>query len=123
MKRLFLFLGVVILGTTWSSAAHAQYGGFGNTPDVNAEIDNQRSHIKQQMRQYAKPQGRSSRTSALRQGAAGAADRYGRIDMAGKPVAGYPAVRGDLTGQGSTRVSRGGANGTGKRGLRARRAK
>jgi hypothetical protein len=119
MKRLFLFAGVVILGTTWSSVVHAQYGGFGNSSDVNADIDAQRAKAKQQMSHYTKSQARTPRAAAARPGAPGAADRYGRIDMAGKPVSGYPVIRGDLN---SMSVSRGGANG-GRRRAAGRRAR
>jgi hypothetical protein len=119
MKRWFLFVGVVLMGSMWSGTARAQYGlgGFGNTADVNQEIDAARSKIRQQMSKYGKPQARPSRTAV--RGGTGSADRYGRVDLAGHPVAGYPAVRGDLNA--GTSVSRGGANGK-SRG-RARRAK
>ena len=33
--------------------------------------------------------------------------------MAGKPIAGYPAIRGDVYGPNAAHVSRGGANGQG----------
>jgi hypothetical protein len=116
MKRCFLFFAVVLLGTIWSGTARAQgFSGFGNTQDVNSEIDAERSKIRQQIAKNAKPQPRPARGTAVR-GGTGAADRYGRVDLAGHPVGGYPIIRGDLNGpNGGARVSRGGANGSGRR--------
>ncbi len=45
----------------------------------------------------------------------GLADRYGRADLSGKPISGYPAIRGVLQGPGAMHVARGGANGHGRR--------
>ena len=92
MRRLFLFAGVVILGTSWCGAARAQFGipGFGNTTDVNGEIEAQRSKIKQQIKQYTKPQARSSRPTASRPGSQGSADRFGRVILPASPSPATP---------------------------------
>ena len=115
MKRFILFVAVVILASAWSSPAKAQYGlgGLGNIPDMSAEVDAMRTEQKQQVSKYAKPQSRVSRGAPARSSLSNppSIDRYGRMDLSGHPVSGYPIVRGDLTGPSSPRVSRGGANG------------
>jgi hypothetical protein len=117
MKRLFLFAMVAILASTWSRPVCAQYGmgGFGNLTDPNAEIDQQRSSMKSSMRTYTKPQAPRGRSGYTRMSNPGSMDSYGRMDLAGHSVPGYPAVRGDLRGPGALHVSRGGANGRGGR--------
>jgi hypothetical protein len=117
MKRLFLFAAVAILASTWSRPAFAQYGmgGFGSLTDPNAEIDQQRSTMKSQMGTYARPQAARGRSGYTRLSNPASMDSYGRMDLAGHPVPGYPAVRGDLRGPNATHVSRGGANGRGAR--------
>jgi hypothetical protein len=113
MKRLFASLAVVILASAWTGSARAQYGlgGFGATPDMSAEIETQRNALKSQMGKYTKaPRAPSGIAGRARPTNPAMVDRYGRMDLAGHPVAGYPAVRGDLNASG-VRVSRGGANG------------
>ena len=123
MKRFILSVAVVILASAWPAPAKAQYGfgGFGNIPDMSAEVDAMRSQQKAQASKYAKPQSRASRGAPARSVLSNPAskDKYGRMDLAGHPVAGYPTVRGDLSGPGATHVSRGGANGAGQEEVRA----
>jgi len=115
MKRFIISVAVVILASAWSSPAKAQYGlgGYGSIPDMSAEVDAMRAQQKQEASKYTKSQARASRGAPSRSalGNPGSRDRYGRVDLAGHPVAGYPAVRGDLNGPTPSRVSRGGANG------------
>jgi len=119
MKRFILSVAVVILASAWPAPAKAQYGmgGFGSISDMGAEVDAMRSQQKLQASKYAKPQSRASRGAPARSVLSNPAskDKYGRMDLAGHPVAGYPTVRGDLSGPGATHVSRGGANGAGGR--------
>jgi hypothetical protein len=112
MRRCFLLVAVVLMVSCWSGSARAQYG-FGQGADPNAEIESARKQALQQRQKYAKPSGAGApRRSAV---GGGFLDTYGRADLSGRGVSGYPVVRGDLS---HTRVSRGGANGAVKRGRR-----
>ena len=117
MKSFVLSVAVVILASACSSPAKAQFGLGGGVPDTTADVDAMRAHQKQEASKYTKPQARASRGTPARTtlGNPASKDRYGRMDLAGHAVAGYPTVRGDLTGPNSSRVSRGGANGQIKR--------
>jgi hypothetical protein len=86
----------------WCNSASAQYGGQSHDP--NEEIEAARSRQKAQAQKYAR--GSASRARPTFGGSG--ADPYGRIDMSGRAVPGYPAIRGDLR---SNPVRRGGANG------------
>jgi hypothetical protein len=114
MKRVFLFVAVMLFASTWTSSARAQFG-MGGFRDPNAEIDQQRSTIKSRLGSYSKPPTSHSRVARPKLSNPASTDAYGRMDLAGHPVPGYPSVRGDLTGSNASRVSRGGANGRGRR--------
>jgi len=107
MRRHFLFVAVVLVACSWSKPARAQFGGFGQTADPVAEIEAARAKAKAERSKYAKSAGGAG---AARRSQLGGnfTDTYGRADLAGHAVPGYPAIRGDL---GNARVSRGGANG------------
>ena len=116
MKRVFLFVAVMLFASTWTSTARAQFGmgGFGGLHDPNAEIDQQRTTIKSNLNKYSKAPTSHSRVARQKLSNPASTDAYGRMDLAGHPVPGYPAVRGDLTGRTSAPVSRGGANTRGR---------
>lgn len=124
MKHFLLCVAVVVLATGWSSPAKAQFGlgGFGNIRDMGAEVDAMRTKQKADSNKYAKPQAhrRGAPTRSYLSNPT-STDQYGRMDLAGHPVAGYPLVRGDMGGRTPPKVSRGGANGHLKRGRAARR--
>ena len=100
MKRVFLFVAVMLFVSAWTSSARAQFGmgGFGGLHDPNAEIDQQRSTIKSRLGNYSKPPTSHSRVARQKLSNPASTDAYGRMDLAGHPVPGYPSVRGDLTG-------------------------
>jgi phage tail tape-measure protein len=119
MKRLSLLAAVVILASLWPKPARAQLGipNVGIGLDMGSKIQNQTSQVKQKKRYLPPPPaaGLSRRLpSRSMPSNPGFSDRSGRIDMAGKPVAGYPAVRGSLSGSSAPKISRGGANGPAK---------
>jgi hypothetical protein len=120
MKRSFLLVAVMLLGSAWSPPARAQFGfsGFGAGPDPLSQIETARSQAKQRLQQYARVSPGVGRAMTPRSSPGNSAflDRFGRMDLSGRPVPGYPVVRGDLNTQ---HVSRGGANGAEQR--RARR--
>src|SRR5262249_18445097 len=97
MKCFILSVAVVILASAWSSPAKAQFGmgGFGPPADMNAEIDAMRSQQKGDASKYTKPQAKVSRGGSARSYLSNpnSTDPYGRMDLAGHPVAGYPTVR------------------------------
>jgi hypothetical protein len=111
MRRLLLFVAVALVLASWTKPAEAQYGfRFGQHSDINAEIEAARSRVKQQLQKYSRPSGSGARGSAPRSAIGGGfRDQYGRMDLAGRPVAGYPTVRGDLD---TSHLSRGGASGS-----------
>jgi hypothetical protein len=119
MRRFVGFVAVSLVLASWSGSARAQYGfAFGQKSDPNAEIEAARSRAKQQLEKYARPSGPGARGPAGRQAIGGGfRDRFGRWDLAGHPVAGYPTVRGDLD---TVQVPRGGAN-AGRRSIAPRR--
>jgi hypothetical protein len=105
--RRSLFLTVAVgVAAAWCQPASAQFFG-GPAHDVNAEIEAARNQQRQQVQKYS-PRSKEARARAAI-GAGG--DTYGRVDMSGRPVPGYPTIRGNITGSGASRVSRGGANG------------
>jgi len=112
-----LLAAVVLIVSCWTGTARAQYGfGFGQGSDPSAEIESARKQALQQQQKYAK----SSGAVAPRRPPVGGGflDTYGKADLSGHHVPGYPAVRGDL---GHMRVTRGGANGAARRSGRRRR--
>jgi hypothetical protein len=127
MKRVFLLAAVVIVASTWPRPARAQLGipNLGLGTDIGIPRQDQKIQLKQQPKKNTPPppvvgasRGTSSRSARSN---IGSLDRFGRIDMLGKPVKGYPAIRGDLSGPTPTNVSRGGANGQGGKVKRGRR--
>jgi hypothetical protein len=120
MKRFFMLVAVVILSASWASPAQAQIGigGFGGVTDPLSKIEAAKSQTKLRKQEYTKAKPKAGRAQATRPSKSpynyNSLDRFGRADLAGKSVAGYPAVRGDLE---SLHVSRGGANGS-KRAVR-----
>jgi hypothetical protein len=119
MRRYILLVAVVMISCL-AQPARAQYGyGFGQGADPIAEIEAARSKAKQDRTKYAKPGGAGASATRRAPVGGGFADTYGRMDLSGHPVPGYPAVRGDLS---HSRVSRGGANGTSRRPARRRTA-
>jgi len=111
-----MLLAVVILGASWASPAQAQsgIGGFGSASGPLNSIEAARSQTKLKNQQSTKAKPKARRAKAARPSMSSydynSIDRFGRKDLAGHPVAGYPAIRGDLE---KMQVSRGGANGTG----------
>jgi hypothetical protein len=119
MKRFFMLMAAVILSASWASPAQAQLGigGFGGVSGPLLGIEAAKSQTKLKNQQYtkkAKP--KSRRAQATRPSKSSynynSLDRFGRKDLSGHPVSGYPAIRGDID---SMAVSRGGANGSSKR--------
>jgi hypothetical protein len=115
MKRFFMLVAVVILSASWASPAQAQFGigGFEGAADPLSQIEAARGLIKQRNQQYTKAKPNARRTQATRPSKSpsnyNSLDRFGRVDLAGRAVPGYPAIRGNLEGM---KVSRGGANGS-----------
>ncbi len=116
MKRVFLLAAVVILASTWARPAHAQLGllNLGTGTGVGAPLDSQKNLVKKKHSTSLPPppvagtsRAHTSRPVLSRPGVED--HRFGRIDMAGHPVGGYPAIRGDVSGPNAGRVSRGGA--------------
>ncbi len=119
MKRVFLLAAVVLIASTWASPAHAQLGllDLGTGTGVGNPLDSQKNLVKKKQSTSLPPPpvAGSTRARSSRPAITPGLDdhRFGRIDMAGHPIGGYPAIRGNLSGPGATRVSRGGANGKG----------
>jgi hypothetical protein len=127
MKRFFMLVAVVILSASWASPAQAQLG-TGGLGGVSRPLDQTKAaqgQPKIENQQYLKAKPKAGRAQAARPFKSSynynynSLDRFGRKDLAGRPVAGYPAIRGDID---SMKVSRGGANGSGAR-RSARRSK
>ena len=123
MKRVFLLAAVVIVASTWARPARAQLGLLNLGTGTGTQLDNQKNMVKKKQSTSLPPppvagstRAHSSRSARI---APGVEDRsFGRLDMAGKPIAGYPAIRGDVSARNAAHVSRGGANGQGGRGRR-----
>jgi len=125
MKRVFLLAAVVIVASTWARPARAQLGllNSGTGTGIGIQLDNQKNLVKKTQKTSLPPppvagstRAHSSRSAPI---ALGVDDhRFGRIDMAGKPTSGYPAIRGEVFGPHATPVSRGGANGHGGKVIR-----
>ncbi|MBV8129685.1 MAG: hypothetical protein JO114_18710 [Planctomycetaceae bacterium] len=122
MKRVFLLAAVVIVASTWARPARAQLGllNLGTGTGIGTQLDNQKNLVKRKQKTSLSPPPVASSTRAHSSRSAlitpGVDDhRFGRIDMAGKPISGYPAIRGDVFGPDAANVSRGGANGQGGR--------
>lgn len=119
MKRFLMLVAVVILCVSWASPAQAQLGigGIGGESDPLGQIEAARSEAKLRKQQYSKVKPKAGKGQAARSSVSSyntnSLDRFGRMDLAGHAVGGYPVVRGNLE---STKVSRGGANGKGGRG-------
>ena len=120
MKHALLFAAVVIVASMWSTPARAQFG-FGGLANKNPvdQIKTDRTTIRGRISEYSHAQSHQSRISRPRVTNPASIDEFGRMDLAGRAVPGYPMVRGDLRGH--TYVSRGGANGGGRRSHPTRR--
>ncbi|MGO8903446.1 MAG: hypothetical protein ACLQU5_34665 [Isosphaeraceae bacterium] len=124
MKRVFLLAAVVIVASIWARPARAQLGllNLGTGTGIGTRLDNQKNLVqkKQKTSLPPPPVAGSTRAHSSRSALAtrGTGDRFGRIDMAGKPISGYPSIRGEVYGPNATHVSRGGANGQGGRARR-----
>ena len=119
MKRFFMLMAAVILSASWASPAQAQLGigGFGGVSGPLRGIEAAKSQTKLKNQQHTKARPKSGRAQAARLSKSlynyNSVDRFGRADLSGHPVAGYPAIRGDLDS--GLNVSRGGASGSSKR--------
>ncbi len=122
MKRVFLLAAVVIVAPTWARPARAQLGllNLGTGTGIGTPLDSQKNLVKKKQSTSLPPppvagstRARSSRSALTPPGMDD--HRFGRIDMAGHPISGYPAIRGEVSGPNASRVSRGGANGQGGR--------
>ncbi len=123
MKRVFLLAAVVMVASTWARPARAQLGLLNLGTGTGTSLDNQKNMVKKKQSTSLPPppmagstRAHSSRSARITPGAED--HSFGRIDMAGKPVSGYPAVRGDVSGLNAAHVSRGGANGQGGKVIR-----
>ncbi len=122
MKRLFLLAAVVIVASTWARPAHAQLGvlNLGTGTGIGTQLDNQKNLLQKKKQKTSLPPPpvtASTRAHSSRSAITPGVDdhRFGRIDMAGHSIGGYPAIRGDVSGANAGLVSRGGANGSGRR--------
>jgi len=122
MKRVFLLAAVVIVASTWARPARAQLGllNLGTGTGIGIQLDNQKNLVKKKQKTSLPPppvagstRAHSSRSARITPGAED--HSFGRIDLAGKPISGYPVIRGEVSGPNASRVSRGGANGQGGR--------
>jgi hypothetical protein len=124
MKRALLLTAVALVAASWSQPAHAQFGllDLGAKKDGGKLPDNQKGSVKKKQAAALPPPPLigSTRSHSLARPRANSssADPSGRLDLAGHLIGGYPAIRGELTGPGAARVSRGGANGVGGRSRR-----
>jgi len=121
MKRVFLLAAVVIVAS-WARPARAQLGllNLGTGTGIGIQLDNQKNLVKKKQKTSLPPppvagstRAHSSRSARITPGAED--HSFGRIDLAGKPISGYPVIRGEVSGPNASRVSRGGANGQGGR--------
>lgn len=114
MGRYTLIGAVLLVVASWSQPASAQYG-FGGGADPSAQIEAARNKAKRGRSDYTRKGGSgAARRSSI---GGGFRDDSGRIDLSGHRVPGYPAIRGDLS---HARITRGGANGVARRGVRRR---
>lgn len=122
MKRVFLLAAVVIIASTWARPARAQLGllNLGTGTGIGTQLDNQKNLVKKKQKTSLPPppvvgstRAHSSRSARITPGAED--HSFGRIDLAGKPVSRYPAIRGEVSGPNASNVSRGGTNGQGGR--------
>ncbi len=124
MKRVFLLAAVVIVASTWATPARAQLGllNLATGTGIGTQLDNQKNLVQKKQKTSLPPQPVAGSTRAHSSRPAlitpGTGDRFGRIDMAGKPISGYPAIRGEVYGPNATHVTRGGANGAGGKVIR-----
>ncbi|MGO9922651.1 MAG: hypothetical protein ACLQIB_49145 [Isosphaeraceae bacterium] len=125
MKRVFLLAAVVIVASTWARPARAQLGllNLATGTGIGTRLDDQKNLVKKKQKTSLPPppvagstRAHSSRSALITRGVDD--HRFGRIDMAGKPISGYPAIRGEVFGPNATHVTRGGANGQGGRSRR-----
>jgi len=127
MKRVFLLAAVVIVASTWARPARAQLGllNLGTGTGISTPLDSQKNLVKKKQKTSLPPppvagstRAHSSRSARITPGAED--HSFGRIDLAGKPISGYPAIRGEVSGPNASRVSRGGANGQGGKVIRGK---
>src|SRR5271157_5201459 len=119
LKRVFL-LAAVVVASTWARPARAQLGLLNLGTGTGIQFDNQKNLVKKKQTTSLPPppvagstRAHSSRSARITPGAED--HSFGRVDMAGKPISGYPVIRGEVSGPNASRVSRGGANGQGGR--------
>jgi len=121
MKRVFLLAAVLIIASTWARPARTQLGllNLGTGAGIATPLDSQKNLVNKKPRTTLPPppvaaltRGRSTRSALTTPGVDD--HRYGRTDLAGHPIAGYPVIRGEVSGTNATHVSRGGANGRGR---------
>lgn len=125
MKRVVLLAAVLIVTSTWARPARAQIGILSLVPNsgIGNRLDNLKNlaRTKQTGSLPLPPVSGSARAhSAIQTFASNSttADRFGRVDLVGHAISGYPAIRGDLNAANASRVPRGGANGTGGKVIR-----
>src|SRR5271157_4834543 len=114
MKRVFLVTAVVIVASTWGRPARAQLGllNLGTGTGIGIPLDSQKNLVKKKQETSLPPppvaassRAHSSRSALIAPGIDN--HRFGRIDMAGHPISGYPVIRGDVSGPNASRVLRG----------------
>ncbi len=124
MKRVFLLAAVLIVTSTWARPARAQLGilSLGGNTGISNQLANQKNLSRKKLTKPLLPPpvigAIKAHGSQPIRGNSAAADRYGRVDLVGHQISGYPAIRGDITSANAATVSRGGANGQGRRGRR-----
>lgn len=107
MKRSLLFAAVVFLISAWSTPARAQFGMAGSlaNKDPNAQIKTDASTIKGRLSQYSHAPTHHSRITLPKVSNSASLDAYGRMDLSGRSVSGYPAVRDMNSNHASSRSS------------------
>ena len=129
MKHVVLLAAVLIVTSSWARPARAQLGilDLPSSSGIGHQFDRMRNLAKKKQTNSLPPPPLSASTSkrahsgpAFR-GDLTTADRFGRLDLVGHQVSGYPAIRGDLNAANASRVSRGGANGRGGKVIAASR--
>ena len=124
MKRVFLLTAVMIIASTWARPARAQLGilNLGTNTGISNQLDRQKNLVNKKQTNALPPPPVASSTRAHfshpTKANSSAADRFGRQDLVGHSVSGYPVIRGELNGSGAVHVSRGGANGQGGKVIR-----
>lgn len=98
MTRSIRILAALVFSFLLVSTTYAQFPGLrGGRRGAELDIDAMRKKALERQKKQAVPKAKTpprARGPAL--GNPGSRDRYGRMDLAGRPAPGYPSARGQL---------------------------